>query len=332
MAAYARLFWNPDDRRLRVIWRLLLYLLLLAAAWMALVSLLSPFPAGLEMATSQRDPAAGGGIGAALIMAAVAVLGIVLPTLFAARFFDRRPVSDLGLQFTARWRRDLLFGLVLGALLVVLVFLVEYALGWITVEGFYAADAQTPFTQAILLPLVQFSLVGFYEELMARGYLLKNFAEGLSFSPFGPKGGMLLALLLSAAYFGLLHAGNPSASPVSSLYLFLAGLFLGLPVLLTDELAMPVGIHIAWNFFQGSVFGFPVSGTAAGGVSILTVKRSGPELWTGGAFGPEAGLIGLAALAAGALLVLWWVRRTRGSTALALSVADYQPQPDSRPG
>ena len=106
--------------------------------------------------------------------------------------------------------------------------------------------------------------------------------------------------------------------------LFLAGLFLGLPFLPTDQLAMPIGIHITWNFFQGNVFGFPVSGTSNNETTFIAVQQSGPDLWTGGAFGPEAGLLGLAAIVVGSLLIVWWVQCTRGSVGFALAVADYQ--------
>ena len=261
-----------------------------------------------------------------LIVVALSALAIVAVTLFAARFLDRRPISDLGLQFTSGWRRDLGFGLFLGALLMLLIFLVELALGWITIEDVFYTRLPYPFWMALVSPLTLFLLVGIYEELLVRGYVLKNLAEGLSFHPLGGKAGMLLGLLLSSALFGLLHAGNPNASPVSTVYLSLAGLFLGLPVLLTDQLAIPIGLHITWNFFQGNVFGFPVSGTPVNRTTFIAVDQGGPELWTGGAFGPEAGLLGIAAMLVGVILIVWWVKRTRGTAGLSLSLAEYTPR------
>ena len=77
----------------------------------------------------------------------------------------------------------------------------------------------------------------------------------------------------------------------------------------TGQLWLPIGLHIGWNFFQSSVFGFPVSGLDRPGLLDITV--SGPELWTGGAFGPEAGLIVLPICLLGAVLVHIYTKRHR---------------------
>jgi len=307
------LFWSPADRRLRALWRLILHIVLVAVLIVALEVLLS-----LAFEDLEETFAFG------IVEMALSGLAIVAGTLLAARFLDRRPVSDVGLQFTSHWWRDLGYGLFLGAFLMLLIFLVELALGWVTVEDFLITNRPVPFGLAIIWPLTLYFAVGIYEELVSRGYHFKNIAEGLNFVPLGRKRAILLAWLISSVVFGLLHAGNPNATVVSTVNLFLAGLFLGLPFLLTDELAMPIGIHITWNFFQGNVFGFPVSGTSDLETTFIAVHQGGPDLWTGGAFGPEAGLLGLAAIAVGSLLTVWWVKRTRGAVGFALAVAEYQ--------
>ncbi len=77
--------------------------------------------------------------------------------------------------------------------------------------------------------------------------------------------------------------------------------------LLTGELALPIGLHIAWNFFEGNVFGFPTSGAQAG-ATFIAIAQGGPELWTGGLFGPEAGLVVVPALLLGAALIYLYTR------------------------
>jgi membrane protease YdiL (CAAX protease family) len=86
-----------------------------------------------------------------------------------------------------------------------------------------------------------------------------------------------------------------------------AGYFLAFGYLRTRHLWLPIGLHIGWNFFEGPVFSFPVSGLDT--ARLLNHTVSGPELITGGAFGPEAGLIVLPALVLGAVLIHLYAKR-----------------------
>jgi hypothetical protein len=106
-----------------------------------------------------------------------------------------------------------------------------------------------------------------------------------------------------------LHLGNPNATWVSAAGIFLAGLFLAYGYLTTKQLWLPIGLHIGWNFFEGVVFGFPVSGLDI--YRLMRTTISGPDLWTGGAFGPEAGLVLLPGLLLGAALIFAYSRFIR---------------------
>jgi hypothetical protein len=88
--------------------------------------------------------------------------------------------------------------------------------------------------------------------------------------------------------------------------IFFAGMLLAFAAVRTGKLWLSISLHIGWNFFEGVVFGFPTSGVAI--YSLLHIHVTGPVLWTGGAFGPEAGLIILPALAVGAGLVWFYTR------------------------
>ena len=113
----------------------------------------------------------------------------------------------------------------------------------------------------------------------------------------------------------------------STLNIALAGIFLGLGLIWTNELAIPIGLHISWNLVQGNVFGFPVSGTTTVGATVIQIEQSGPIWLTGGAFGPEAGVLGIAAMLLGMLLIWLYLRRQQGDVAVVRAIADYQRTP-----
>jgi uncharacterized protein len=328
-------FFDRDAGRLRAPWRLLLQYLayktlvpllvnLLAAAWLLTVArgVGSPGePVARALSDSPLVPLIGTGAGLA---------GVVLSVWLAGRLLDRRSFADFGFHLSGGWWLDLFFGMALGALLMTAVFLLQLGLGWVAVTGsFESSMPSAPFWLAVLLPAAVFLCVGFYEELLSRGYQLRNAAEGLNLPSVGPRGAVLLAWALSSAFFGYLHASNPNATLLSTVNVALAGLMLGLGYVLTGELAIPIGLHVAWNFFQGAVFGFPVSGLRIGGATFLSLDQGGPDLWTGGAFGPEGGLLGPVAMVAGILITALWVRLRRGEINIHAPIAEG-PKPEGR--
>lgn len=238
-------------------------------------------------------------------------------------FLDRRRFGDFGFHLNRRWILDLGFGLFLGVVLMAGVFVVEWQVGWI--EPVVAFNAQPTYLLQIVSQLVLFLCVGIYEEISSRGYQLRNLAEGFNMPALGKRRATIVAWIVTSVWFGLLHAINPNTTPVSTFNIVLAGIFLGLGFVLTGELAIPIGLHITWNLFQGTVFGFPVSG-ATFGESLIALQQGGPEFWTGGAFGPEAGLIGILAMIAGSVLTMAWIRLSRGELALQTSLAEYSPR------
>jgi membrane protease YdiL (CAAX protease family) len=327
-------FLEEGKGRPRALWRLLLQYWVYTAAVSLFATLLAvawPLVAfGLEMGSlGELDRSFRSGSPALLLIGSVAALmGTLLSVWLAGRFLDRRSFADFGFHLGGGWWLDLLFGMALGAFLITVIFLIELALGWVTVTAaFRSLVPGAPFAFAMLLPTATLVCVGVYEELLARGYQLRNAAEGLNLPGVGPRNAVLLAWVLSSAFFGYLHASNPNATLSSTFNVALAGLMLGFGYVLTGELAIPIGLHITWNFFQGSVFGLPVSGLRPVGATFLSTDQGGPALWTGGPFGPEGGLLGPAAMILGVLLIALWVRLRSGKVAVHAAIAGGPKQP-----
>jgi len=127
-----------------------------------------------------------------------------------------------------------------------------------------------------------FLLVAVCEEVVFRGVLFRLIDD---------RWNTLVALLVSAAIFGAAHFTNPGATWWSSLAIAIeAGLLLGAAYKFSGNLWFPIGIHWLWNYVQGYVLGFPVSGIQVD-AKILSPVISGPDILTGGSFGAEASVI-----------------------------------------
>jgi membrane protease YdiL (CAAX protease family) len=308
----AQIFISPEEPRLRAGWRLLVHTILLIVALIAvtlIVVVLGLILTGGDTIALQRFDPEGTGVMLAGIVFEVLIFTAV--TWVARRFLDRRSFVSLGLHPDRNSLLDVLFGIAVGAVLMGLIYAFESAAGWLTFEA-WAWDefATSTVLTRLLAALLLYLGVGYSEELLSRGYHLQTLWTGLK---------LPLALLISSGVFAALHLGNPSASWVSTLGIFFAGIFLAYGYLRTSELWIPIGVHIGWNFFQGTIFGFPVSGT--GGFHLIRQTVEGPDIITGGLFGPEAGMISWVAMLLGAGMI--WAY-TRGRTP---AVQDTAPAP-----
>jgi len=283
---------NPE-KRLRSGWRILVQLV----GWLILLVIVQTIQG---VALYKRD-AWMYGLGGCLYL--LTGLGLVWGV---SRWIDRRKFVDYGFRLNREWWLDLGAGLLLGAFMLTVVFVVEWIAGWARI----ASVTQTVFDSAFILTagsaLFTMIAVGVNEELVFRGYQLRNLAEGL---PFRKKPGLavVVAWVGTSILFGTAHLLNPNVTLMSWVNVTLAGLLLGWGYVLTGQLALPIGLHITWNFFEWFVFGFPASGLLPVGWLIGT-QVNGPEIWTGGAFGPEAGLIITLMIVLAAGLILGWVK------------------------
>lgn len=331
-----KVFWNAGESRLRAFWRLFgqfftygVLALLLETLVEALARAMLRAQAGVPQEALANLESLQAYIFQTPILALFLWLALMVATFtsvwLAGRVFDRRPFTGFGFHFNPNWWVDFAFGIILGAGLITSIFLVELAFGWVTIQSLLVTrQPGDSFGVLILVALVTFVAIGFSEELLYRGYQLQNLAEGLNSRPLGPHLAILAAALISSCLFGVVHyLNNPHSSWLSSFNISLIGGFLlGMGYLLTGELSIPIGVHIGWNFFQGNVYGFPVSGQDFGSATFISPLQSGPGVWTGGAFGPEGGLLALGAAIAGGLLIILWVRRRYRKVSLYLPLAE----------
>jgi uncharacterized protein len=321
------LFLDKSTGRLRALWRLTIqywvFRVLVPIAFNLLVVAWLLADSGGRLASGGLDVSVVAGSPALPLVSGIAGLSAaILSVWLAGRLLDRRPFSAFGFRLGAGWWLDLCFGMVLGALLITAVFLIELRLGWVRVTGVFETHGGAPLVVSLLIPAATFICVGISEETVFRGYQLKNAAEGLNYPRLGPRAAILLAWVLSSVFFAVLHADNPNATSISTLNIVLAGLMLGFGYVLSGELAVPIGLHITWNFFQGAVYGFPVSGFGAFGPTLLTTQQGGPRLWTGGSFGPEGGLLVPGIMLLGMSLVALWTHLRTGKISLHTPIAE----------
>ncbi len=129
----------------------------------------------------------------------------------------------------------------------------------------------------LLVSTLLFILVAFVEEVVIRGYVLINLMENMN---------RWLALFISAFLFTLMHLGNEDITLMAELNIFIAGILLGVNYIYTKNLWFAIFFHFAWNFFQGSIIGYHVSGMTID-TGIMEITTNGPNEITGGLFGFE---------------------------------------------
>ena len=252
-------------------------------------------------------------------------LGIILSVWFAAKLLDKRSFFDYGINFNKEWLKDFFTGCLIAAISISTIFIIQWSLGWITiVEYGWETELETPFFTGIISFFIAMLMVGFHEELLSRGYQLLNITEGLTYPAFGLNGALIIAILLTSSLFGFMHFFNPNASFISTFNIILAGIVLAVPYVLTGSLGLSVGLHFSWNFVMAGILGFPVSGKNIE-FSILQIQQSGADFFTGGAFGPEAGILGLLGMTIMLGGSLVYIKQSRRELHIdQLFIKDYQ--------
>jgi membrane protease YdiL (CAAX protease family) len=236
-------------------------------------------------------------LASALGFFAVAMAG----SAFVVRAFERGTLSDIGFGWEASSARQTLAGAGAGSLAALAAMLVPAACGLAQLER--SADPANAFTPGKFLfvsTMLLFGAVG--EELLFRGYafqlLLRRFGAARVILPFG-------------ALFGAAHAMNPGATALSIVNTALWGILLGYAFHRARTLWLPIGLHFGWNWAL-PLFGVQLSGFTMGTTGYTLRWTAGP-LWSGGAYGVEAGLPTTVVVLV--LLAGLWRHRFGGSSA-----------------
>jgi hypothetical protein len=280
---WKNIFVNPELNYLRAGWRIGLFLLIATAGSIGIsnpiVMLLKKIP-DISIQTPGTY---------------ISYLVITLACWLMLRFIDKRPFISIGLTLKANAGKELFQGVLLGSGMMSIIFIIEYSLGIVHIEF-----RDVTFQQGTLIffnSIVLYIAVGYGEEFLFRGYIFQVFIEGTN---------KIIATLSIALLFAFAHFYNPNASLFGLINVGLAGIWLSIAYFKTKALWLPIGLHISWNFFQGFVYSFPVSGTTSEKEQIGKAIVSGPDWLTGGAFGPEGGALATLMLVLGTLIIIKW--------------------------
>ena len=208
----------------------------------------------------------------------------------------KRRLSQMGLN-TKGWIAGAFHGFVLGTVSIGLIFAILVFVGEAEVVG---VDQGKIFTVTLLVEFISVSIMAFSEEVLMRGFLM---------TALKPTRNKWVIFLAPSILFSLFHLMNPGVTILSLLNTFLAGMLFAYMFLKSGKLWLPSGYHIAWNFFQGDIFGMNVSGNSQ--TAIFSTKLGTNELLTGGSYGPEGGLLVTFVLLLGFLYIRFIMKRPK---------------------
>ncbi|MDT3434162.1 CPBP family intramembrane glutamic endopeptidase [Haloarcula sp. 1CSR25-25] len=293
--------WNGTDDRLRAPLRAVL------PAVLSFLALAALQPAVRTRFTHPvRESVEAAGIGAVLV---ATVLG-------GAWVIDRRPVGEYGLSLDRRWWRSFAVGGAIATAINAGALAVAVSADWATVVGVAQGAGDLPFLPAMVLVFTYVALAAAWEEVVFRGAMLKNLAEGAD-GPVPRWAAVGMAVLTSSLVFAFLHGGKVD-HPSQYGYYLLAGLVLSGAYVLTGDLALPVGFHVWYNFTQSAVFGL---GHSQRTPELLAVDIVGPARWLG-----EEGAVYSVFVVVGGLLLLAYLRWRDGHLGIDERVTRWTPR------
>jgi hypothetical protein len=216
--------------------------------------------------------------------------------------FERRPWWTIGMERKG-WLLKYLRGALLGVLMIAIAVGLSIAFGFVALEG-SGIEIGVAISGSMLL-LSGWIVQGAAEEALFRGFLLPI---------LGVRYGLVAGVLTSSLLFALLHIFNANLGLLAVLNLTLFGTFAALYAIKEGSLWGVFAVHSLWNWTQGNLFGMQVSGLPVQLDAIFKLKETGPDWFTGGAFGPEGGIAVSLVLVVGILALWLLIRRDRQGT------------------
>ena len=205
---------------------------------------------------------------------------ISLLVFFRVTVIEKRSFSSIGFNKN-NWLKKYSLGFLIGLAMMSIIVLILFPFGYITIEKNPIQPVGVSAIASVLVILFGWIIQGATEEIVTRGWLLNVLSTKYNIG---------VGLLISSTLFGLMHLTNPNVNYIAVINIILVGLFYGLYVIKTNDLWAVCGMHSAWNFAQGNIFGFKVSGLDVSVGSLIDLNLVGSDFVTGGIFGPEAGI------------------------------------------
>lgn len=237
-----------------------------------------------------------------MVMFSFGLLGTFIVVGFFRRFIDEESFLSMGF-YSTHWLRESFVGLMLGGAILSAGFaslIILDEIQW-TGTNFELSD--------LIWSACMFVSVAVAEELFFRGYILNNLMKSMS---------RVWALVASSVLFSLMHVLNSYYSWLSFVDLSLAGLLLGLTYIYTQRLWLPIALHFSWNFFQGTIFGFNVSGSST--YSVIIQSHTSDNFLNGGSFGFEGSVLSIVIQLVVILFICWFFSRRNGIAELKEAV------------
>lgn len=225
-----------------------------------------------------------------LVIAVVASAAAITAYIYLFRFYEKRKINEFS---TTHFGRNALTGLLTGFLILSFVILVMF------LGNAYTILSINPVS--FLMPALAVGISSaIFEEILLRGIIFRITEEKL---------GSVWALLISSSIFGFAHLANENSTVFSAIAIAIeAGVILGAAFIYSKNLWLPIFIHFAWNFSEGGIYGAIISGNNLK-KSLISCQIKGPELLTGGAFGPENALQAVFLGLAAGILFLWLAKK-----------------------